>query len=56
MTYNPNIPYNYLPDLPPVFDRDTSEVILSIRDYTVQAENYFRCWYIRLPLTDLWRM
>ena len=29
MTYNPNIPYNDLPDLPPVLDRDTSEVILN---------------------------
>jgi len=29
MTYNPNIPYNDLPDLPPVLDRDTTEVILN---------------------------
>lgn len=29
MTYNPNIPYNDLPDLPPVLDRDTNEVILN---------------------------
>jgi len=29
MTYNPKIPYNDLPDLPPVLDRDTTEVILN---------------------------
>jgi len=29
MTYNPNIPYNDLPDLPPVLDSNTNEAILS---------------------------
>jgi Fic family protein len=29
MTYNPKIPYNELPDLPPVLDSGTSEVILN---------------------------
>ena len=29
MIYNPNIPFNDLPDLPPVLDRDTTEVILN---------------------------
>lgn len=29
MTYNPNIPYNDLPDLPPLLDAGTSEVILN---------------------------